>query len=250
MGIADPEAALEKLREFRALLVRDQGALEGGGTQAAHVQRSELQPLIERIARELDPDGVERLGGRWNNLAQSWTLNGAISATDRLIGILEKREESERIFGSGGPTLAAGGLHPWVWNAAASLWDGGHHGPAVHEAAKAIELQTQLRVGRRDLTGRKLYSTAFSKDDPTASGARLRFSHLDRSERPDDWTSAHEGAMYLGMGCAQGIRNPQAHPSDDISEQEALEQLAALSVLARWVDKCRVVSVSAAGEEK
>ena len=56
--------------------------------------------------------------------------------------------------------------------------------------------------------------------------------------------------MYLGMGCAQGIRNPQAHPSDDISEQEALEQLAALSVLARWVDKCRVVSVSDGGEEK
>ncbi len=44
--------------------------------------------------------------------------------------------------------------------------------------------------------------------------------------------------MYLGMGCAQGIRKPQAHPSDDISEQEALEQLAALSVLARWVDAC------------
>ena len=54
MGIADPEAALEKLREFRALLVQDQRALEGGGTQAARVRRSELQPLIERIARELD----------------------------------------------------------------------------------------------------------------------------------------------------------------------------------------------------
>ena len=48
--------------------------------------------------------------------------------------------------------------------------------------------------------------------------------------------------MYLGMGCAQGIRNPQAHPSDDITEQEALEQLVALSVLARWVDACEPVS--------
>ena len=49
--------------------------------------------------------------------------------------------------------------------------------------------------------------------------------------------------MYLGMGCAQGIRNAQAHPSDDLTEQEALEQLAALGVLARWVDECNVVSV-------
>ena len=40
--------------------------------------------------------------------------------------------------------------------------------------------------------------------------------------------------------CAQGIRNPQAHPADDITEQEALEQPAALSVLARWVDACEV----------
>ena len=70
---------------------------------------------------------------------------------------------------------------------------------------------------------------------------RLRFLRIDRNERPDDWTSAHEGAMHLGMGCAQGIRNPQAHPSDDITEQEALEQLAALSVLARWVDACEPV---------
>ena len=50
--------------------------------------------------------------------------------------------------------------------------------------------------------------------------------------------------MYLGMACAQGIRNPRAHPSDDITEQEALEQLAALSVLARWVDACEVVKAA------
>ena len=42
MGIADPEAALDKLREFRALIVRGQRALQEGGTQAAHVQRSGL----------------------------------------------------------------------------------------------------------------------------------------------------------------------------------------------------------------
>ena len=56
--------------------------------------------------------------------------------------------------------------------------------------------------------------------------------------------------MHLGMGCAQGIGNRRAHASDDITEQEALEQLAALSVLARWVDECKMVSVDddAAGE--
>ena len=33
-----------------------------------------------------------------------------------------------------------------------------------------------------------------------------------------------------------GIRNPLAHGKADLNEQEALEQLAALSVLARWVE--------------
>ena len=73
---------------------------------------------------------------------------------------------------------------------------------------------------------------------------RLRFPKIKKDERPDDWTSAHEGAMHLGMGCAQGIRNRRAHSSDDITEQEALEQLAALSVLARWVDECEVVNAA------
>ena len=114
----------------------------------------------------------------------------------------------------------------------ASLWDDGHYGPAVHEATKAVELQTQLKVDRRNLDGKDLYAHAFSTKDPTLGEPRLRFPDIDLAEQPKRWTSAHEGAMHLGMGCAQGIRNPQAHPFDDITEQEALEQLAALSVLA------------------
>ena len=104
-----------------------------------------------------------------------------------------------------------------------------------------MEEQTRLKLGRRDLGGKKLYSTAFSSEDPTADMPRLRFPHIDKTDQKDAWVSAHEGAQHLGMGCAPGIRNPQAHPSDDISEQEALEQLAVLSVLARWVEACEVI---------
>ena len=43
MGIADPEAALEKLREFRDLLALDERALQEGSTQAACVQRPALR---------------------------------------------------------------------------------------------------------------------------------------------------------------------------------------------------------------
>ena len=76
--------------------------------------------LLEQIAQELDPEGVQHLGGTWSNMGQRWTFGGAITATDRLIGILEKREEYERIFGAEGPKLAGSQLHPWVWDAAAA----------------------------------------------------------------------------------------------------------------------------------
>ena len=165
---------------------------------------------------------------------------GAITVTNRLIGILEQQDDYQQIFGPAGPTLAAIGLHRWVWDAAASLWDGGHYDSAVHAAYKAVERQTQVSISRLDLDGKALYGQAFSTKDPSQGEKRLRFPDINRTEEPKRWTSAHEGDRNLGMGCAQGIRNPQAHPSPDITEQEALEQLAALSVLARWVDACEV----------
>ena len=239
MGIADPEAALAKLREFLALIAADLHDREDDDPRSSLAELYAIQPLIEGIASSIDPDNVGHLSkkmsrGHWPN---GFTQHEAI----RLIGILQQRADYERILGPVGPTLAANRLHRWVWNAAADLWDGGHFDSAVHKAALAVEEQTQLKLGRRDLGGKNLYSIAFSAKDPTADTPRLRFPHIDKTEQKDAWVSAHEGAQHLGMGCAQGIRNPQAHPSDDISEQEALEQLAALSVLARWVDACEVL---------
>ena len=212
MNLADPEAALAKLIEFRALLVGDEHALQSRRPRRAKARRSELQPLIERIANELDPGGAARLKGKWSNSGQRITLNGAINETDRLIGILKQREDYQQILSPVGPTLAGSQLHPWVWDAAASLWDDGHHDPAVHEATKAVELRTQLKINRRDIDGKDLYAQSFSIKDPKTNESRLRFSHIDKTAQPKYWTSAHEGAMFLGMGCSQGIRNPRAHP--------------------------------------
>ena len=225
MVIADPEAALEKLREFLELLKA------GYGDGEATARAAEMQPTIEEIAKRIDPDNVGRLSER--NRYGGWDHGPASTEAHRLIGILENHEVHEQIFGPVGPTLAANRLHPWVWDAAASLWDDGHYEPAVHEAAKAVELRTQLKVDRRGLDGKDLYAQAFSTKNPKPWEPRLRFPDIDPAEEPKRWTSAHEGAQYLGMGCAQGIRNPQAHPSPDLTDQEALEQLAALSVLAR-----------------
>lgn len=153
----------------------------------------------------------------------------------RILGILENQPLHDGIFGSRGPSLAASRLHPWVWNAAVDLWGNGHQMEAVLNSAKAVEKHTQLKIGST-LSGQDLYAHAFSTKD--GSHPRLRFTDL--TPETDAWRSAHDGARFLGMGCAQGIRNWAAHSTDDVSEQQALEYLAALSVLARWIDTAEV----------
>lgn len=47
--------------------------------------------------------------------------------------------------------------------------------------------------------------------------------------------------MAFAEGVFSGIRNPLGHEYGfDLTEQQALEYLAALSVLARWVDEATI----------
>ncbi|MFF8250031.1 TIGR02391 family protein [Streptomyces griseus] len=55
------------------------------------------------------------------------------------------------------------------------------------------------------------------------------------------WSSWHDGAAAFARGVYAGIRNPIAHEAgDELEENEALEQLAAFSILARWIDTATV----------
>lgn len=264
MEIADPAGALDAVQSFIRLLEdhkRCFGELghtedlwaSAKGTRIPAVDEMREQcdklnatirgqvPLVEAIGERVDQrsangsfrEGPEQLG---------WPWEFALASAHRLVGILERTAEEEAILGPGGPKLAAGGMHPWVWNAAVDLWDGDHHRQAVSAAAAALEQQTQLKLGRGDLSGADLYTEAFKVDKPgtVPSGGRLRFAHLPELSsaggRNQTWTSAHEGAMHFGRGCAQGIRNLSVHGTEELGEQEALEHLASLSVLARWID--------------
>ena len=156
------------------------------------------------------------------------------------------RASASRFSDPSGPALAAEGLHRWVWHAAVDLWAVGAFKPAVNAAASAVEELTQEKLKRGDLSGAPLYTEAFKvgKVGEEPDGRRLRFPHLDEltedGKRNQSWTSAHQGAMDFGRGCAEGIRNMNAHGTRELPAQEALEYLAALSVLARWVDTAQV----------
>lgn len=51
----------------------------------------------------------------------------------------------------------------------------------------------------------------------------------------------NDGLRLFAPGVQLTIRNPATHVLSDLSEQEATEQLATLSMLARWVDECQLL---------
>jgi hypothetical protein len=101
-----------------------------------------------------------------------------------------------------------------------------------------LNAETQNKVGRRDVSGTDLFKQTFGKDPPAPGKARLRRMPDDGSKT---FQSVQRGAMSLADGVFAGFRNPLSHEAEqELSEQEALEYLAALSVLARWVDEAEI----------
>ena len=64
MGIADPEAALAKLREFVGLMLADARDREADDPRSSLAELYAMQPLIEGIAGRIDPDNVGHLSKR------------------------------------------------------------------------------------------------------------------------------------------------------------------------------------------
>ncbi|MGX1913655.1 TIGR02391 family protein [Streptomyces phaeochromogenes] len=161
-------------------------------------------------------------------------------AANRAIGLLEAEQELQENLGSGAPQLDADTLHPWVWGSIAGLWSSGHFREAIGAAARAVNAQSQAKLGRRDASEAKLLGDAFSTNSPVPGHPRLRLSTDDGG---DTFKNRHDGAGNFARGVYAAIRNPIAHEEgDELEENEALEQLAAFSILARWVDAATVES--------
>lgn len=167
---------------------------------------------------------------------QKWSIH--YEASVRAKESLLRADEIRKNLGDDAPELSAAKFHPWIWSGAQSLWRSGHYRSAVEDAAKKLNAETQNKLGRRDLSETKLFQEAYS-DKPAVPGkSRLRRAKNDGS---DTFKSMQRGAMALAEGIYAGIRNPFNHEDPkDIDEQVALEYLAALSVLARWVDESEV----------
>ncbi|SHV09018.1 TIGR02391 family protein [Mycobacteroides abscessus subsp. abscessus] len=237
------EWAIAELDKFIKMTVMRNASSSGDGwvsisnkdlTAASDFEVTQQAPVVEQILDRVIPRWRSEVPKSSANNRWSRHREAAVRAREQLLRDQEIREN----LGEDAPDLSAAELHPWIWSGASSLWQSGHYREAVEGAIKKMNAETQNKVGRRDLSETKLFQESFSTDEPKAGKVRLRRMKDDGS---DTYKSVQRGAMALAEGVFAGIRNPLSHEADqELSEQEALEYLAALSVLARWVDASAV----------
>jgi hypothetical protein len=151
---------------------------------------------------------------------------------------LMRAGEIRQNLGDDAPQISAANLHPWIWSGARSLWQSDHVVQAVRDARTNLNAETQKRVGRRDVSQTQLFQQLFFLDEAKSGKSRLRRM---TPEVTDTYRSLQRDAMAFAEGVFAGIRKPLSHVVDqEMSEQVALEHLAALSVLARSVDESTV----------
>jgi uncharacterized protein (TIGR02391 family) len=186
-----------------------------------------LEPTVKEILKRLDPELVDC----GINAFANWEKT--VAAVDSGLGILAAREASETKLAPDVPVLPADQFHPWVWRASRTLWDSAHYRHAVQAAATAINDHTQNKLSRRDIADTQLIQEAFSPHQPEPGRPRLRCPGDHASPTVQ---SRQRGALQYATGCFSAIRNPATHEQGEWDQETALECLAALSLLARWID--------------
>ncbi|SNS50648.1 Protein of unknown function (Hypoth_ymh) [Micrococcales bacterium KH10] len=242
MTILDTDWAVASLKEFihatEQVGYNNRGntgvVVVGTHQRVSDTKAAELAYVAEQILDRVLPEwrrvdnktSEERQKARWKYL-RDWAGRG--------IAALEREVELQEKLGDTAPRVSAGDFHSWVWGGASSLWRSGHFREAVEGAIRKLNAETQNKLGRRDVSETDLFNQAFSEQPAVANSPRLHRMPDDGSKT---FKSVQRGARMFAEGVFAGIRNPLAHEADqEMPEQEALEYLAALSVLARWVDE-------------
>ena len=226
----DTEWVLKELRTFIQISTYAASSVVVGGatTNVPEANVIAQAEVVDQILRRVFPD--------WQQVVQVTTRRKWAQRREaciRALAKIERQEEITNALGEDAPDLNAAGMHPWVWSGARSLWQSGHFAEAVHAASMKVNAETQNLLGRRDISETDLFVQAFSDDPGRPSSPRLRLPGDDGGKTAK---SQRRGVRMFAEGCYAAIRNPIAHDATDLAETEALERLAAFSILARWVE--------------
>jgi uncharacterized protein (TIGR02391 family) len=191
---------------------------------------------VQGVSGAVDPIAA------WHTVTQPKPLlepDNIIDACDQMIGSLE--DLAARAEAEVPPTVDVAAMHPVVWGQAARLWRDGHYRQAVSAAADGVAQLVKSRTGGPELDDTARWNHAFSEKDPEPGRPRLRWPG-DQTDRTV--VSMNDGLRRFAPGAQLTIRNPATHGPGEMTQQEAVERLSVLSLLARWVDQCDLIEAS------
>lgn len=199
--------------------------------QALRDASAQTLAIIARVLNRSDVPNLLRRADR------AYWVDSGIDFAEHALAVLKTRGETREKLGTNAPTMKADALHPTIWQAASGRWESGHYSDAVQRAATALSGRVKDLTGRYELGDSELVSQAFSMSPPQEGKPRLRWPGND-----DDLTvkSMRVGILNMAQGVFAAIRNTTTHATLELPKQEALEQLATLSILARWIDQCEL----------
>ncbi|QDG66082.1 restriction endonuclease [Pseudarthrobacter sp. NIBRBAC000502772] len=241
MSKLNPEWAIKEIDQF--LHVTDQVAYDNsdGGvfiigtyTRGSETEASQRAHVVEQILDRVLPGWRQERPAK--DQSHAWLRDQA----SRAKAALHRAAELAENLGDNAPDMDAANLHPWAWDNGRSYWNTGHYHQAVMQAAIRINAEAQAKLGRMDVSETVLFNEAFSLDAPKEGAPRLR---LMKNDGGRTYQNLHRGARSFADGLYTAIRNPGMHQpreGDGGEEQLALEQLAAFSLLARWIDQADV----------
>jgi hypothetical protein len=231
---------VELLHESKRQWDRDFESHLGHGPQWDQLEteiNSRFQTIID-IAASVNEgliDGLIVLDGGY-----SWRRATQRRSAVILLGAIRDLEERQAHIHPGRPEL--GDLHPWVLEEAQDRWVSGQYRDAVQAAATRIfdqELPKKLGVSPVENPANLMAAFATDPNKKPEPIVRLRFSDVPQTD--PSWQSIHRGVMLFGQGCVGAIRNPRTHRLDAPEDEIALEELGALSLLARWISEATPV---------
>lgn len=240
MAKMDTEWAIAEIDGFLSVTARVSPNNGGGivfvGTvmRGPRTEASQRAHVVEQILDRALP------GWSKNRPDQDRDYSWLRDRASRARAALEREAELAEKLGENAPDMDAANLHPWAWENGRSYWNSGHYHQTVMQAAIRINAETQAKIGRLDVSEVALFNEAFSLSEPKEDAPRLRLAQDDGSKT---YENLHRGARAFADGLYTAIRNPgmhKPHESAGGEEQLALEQLAAFSLLARWVDQAAV----------
>lgn len=233
------------LNEFRAAYAAQQahtGKNLAAGAPLGEWNNPEVDQALDR-ARSRAQLVLDEIAPGWRGVLarKPWhqTENAFLDrfAADQIVLLTEGDEIRAKLRGDA-DEIVAGNLHCWVWtNEVARRWHKSEFADAVDEASKSVNAEVQEKIGRRDLGEVKLFQFIYGQGEASADSPRLTFGE----DNPMTEKDRREGAMRMSAGWFTAVRNLLAHLAGmNLEKYQALEYLAALSIIARWADEASV----------